>query len=117
MVAFIAEADKAAYREYYSALVRATDRWRFEGEQRVEDLTINRIDVINGETVNVETCEWSNISRIKIHDPNDVYDDERVSSGFESTIKTQVWIREGNEWKATIYVDRQVVKKENLCEN
>ncbi len=115
LVTYVAEIDKEAFRRYYQSLVRSGDRWRF-APPFIESLTITAVEPVDANTVYVSTCELSNVERYRQHDPKFPTDDETVSSGLESTVKRQMWVREQGAWKATIQVERQIFEGENRCE-
>jgi hypothetical protein len=103
---------------FYRALAANGDRWRYPvGESVLQLLVFRRIEVVGDDVVSIETCELSNAEHYLQHDPFSSWDDETVSKGIESTVRSQRWVRVAGEWKATIDIDQQVFRGENRCEN
>jgi hypothetical protein len=114
LLTFIASADRAAFDEYFQQLVTTDNRWKFPYE-RVETLMIESIESTSATTAIVATCEYSNVIRFVMNDEFKEFDDEVVSDDFETTFKRQAWIKEDGQWKATIEIQRTVLKGENRC--
>jgi hypothetical protein len=114
LLTFIASADRAAFDEYFQQLVTTDNRWKFPYE-RVETLMIESIESTSLTTAVVATCEYSNVIRFVMNDEFKEFDDEVVNDDFETTFKRQAWIKEDGQWKATIDIQRTVLKGENRC--